>query len=205
MLLFVSIVNLALATALLCLVASARAGREVIPPLFLAVAGLCGVIAMRYPAPDPPGLAKPDDPAAQYIVQSVHQDFVTLQADVTRTVTNIQTNVRAEIKTVTANINNAQTEIKNEIKDESKIEIQNVQTNVTKLHNDIVDVQNKVVAVNNTLVQLSGEISRCRHCSGGGVIHKRARGGHPARQCGCRLSVPGAPRAEARSHDYVAY
>jgi hypothetical protein len=204
MLLIVSIVNLALATALLCLVASARAGREVILPLFLAVAGLCGVIAMRYSAPDPP--APPNiDPAAQFIVQSVHQDFVTLQTDVTQAVTNIQTSVQAEIKTETTNINNAQTEIKNEIKDETKIEIQNVQTNVTKLHNDIVDVQNKVIAVNNTLVQLSGELSRCRHCSGGGVIHKRARGGHPARQCGCRLSVPGARRADARSHDYLAY
>jgi hypothetical protein len=202
MLLIVSFVNLALATMLLGLIASARAGREVILPLFLAVAGLCGVIAMRYPAPAPPGPPTPDDRAVHVIVQAVHQDFVTLQADVTRTVTNIQANVQTEIKTVTTNINAAQTDIKNEIKDETKIEIQNVQTNVTKLHNDIVDVQNKVIAVNNTLVQLRGELSRCKHCSGGGVIHKRARGSHPARQCGCRLSVPGA---EARSHDYVAY
>jgi septal ring factor EnvC (AmiA/AmiB activator) len=204
MLLIVSFVNLALAIVLLGLIASARAGREVILPLFLAVAGLCGVIAMRYPAPDPPGPPKPDDPAVQVIVQAVHQNFVTLQADVTRvekTVTNIQTNVQAEIKTVTTNINDARTDIKNEIKNQ----IENVQTNVTNLHNDIVEVQKKVITVNNSLVQLSGEMSRCRHCSGVINIHKRSRGGHRARQCGCRRSVPGAPRAEARSHDYLAY
>jgi methyl-accepting chemotaxis protein len=231
LLIAVSIVNLALAIVLLGLIAFARVGREVVLPLLVAVAGLCGVIAMLHPVNAHSNVPPDDvDPgAAKLILQTMQQNFLTLRSDiksVQSTVTDVQTNVntlttdiadmrneikdeiKTEINNVQTNVNNVTTNIANmrsEIKTEIKTEIKNVRTDVKNVQINIVDIRKSVVGVQGTLVQLSDKISRCGSCHRVVNIHKRIHWGHPARPCACRLAVPDATRAELGPRGYLAY